>query len=1187
MKRSLLWILGALLLQACQVDKKDPRQRHVAPPAAQADHSVQGQSKTYHGLELEALYKRSQGAASDVERIAMIRQIGGIMFSPRNLVSPDFKAERRTKWALSFMNAQIMALRDRRPVADILTTYRPRLFEGCEGDGLDKCRHLEFFKQDPQTSAILKILAVGESTVTLYYRDLKLAYDLKNGTADAELNSLLSARLLDWLKLHVDAIQDGDYTRLTLKDLAPERKKKFVEFNTFLAMVIRDANASTGPQAAELFRWLSSDRLAQMIGQELTEAILRQISTRFEDPEVWAEFLRVFAREERDQDTSYSQALKRLRKYPGVLKNLGVDIYDLEAEMNAKSKKLAGMLYLSRLYDLRSPSREKYLLRISGLEPMDFLKMMDAFVRVTLVDRAMRTHEKMAGFYKKYEHDGRARQELLGETVRFANQNLTSDWRDYVNRIQQIENVFQDDYGRPLGGETNTPLGQRVRDVKNLFLQLNPTIKYMVTYPNQTMMAYYAAKLNLEMKIAQPGGKTFQITRNVIAHELMEGGFPPLMQFTAFRANESDRDRESIDSVQVMWSLYYTMTMNVPSAYGVSMKDFLSTFFANYKIRTDEQIRETIEQHRAMFVKNSDIDNLLGLCRKLQPPYSPEPHALEIAQLDRVVFRGSIGSEAIAPLRTAVLRTNLSGKALRLAIDESLEILRSDIDPKLRRLAMLRNTLAQLPNPDQAALGEIDRQMAESVDLRDTVLASSRRLITELPDCMLKMQTAEDTRRMELHQMEIGYLRRVRQALEAWGAGPAALAALKNSDAFFSDLNLDVTPAQALNSLFADKTGLAAAFARTKEYRSDYLQNAGFRLNGSGRPQFIYRKLDVLMPVAGFMTQGFEGRKMPTFNDRLTINYPVSMRTIVDSDKSLTRPATLFNNDEAQFIRDAMVHFGGWTTWFRQDAISVHVMRTLLRQLVALLKLDFLGGINPEPLLQRRQQFQAQMQSLLDLNFEMLSLYNLDAAKKALLSLYPARSFFNLTGTGSRTAEGPTYLYTYTTNGDNNPSAFADDIFGDLTSIQLGGSIQFRNLRPYEENQFTGKHAGGGRSDREDKKTEADLIVRPNAYEKSAKYFLSLRDHKDLVVFPIHEGVRRQIEDYHTAIINSDAQMYQLFLESLNVWAAKNPPLVVQFGLDRAPVRIGMITPSLVRAYEAQMNQWHKERAGYFRLSNM
>ena len=75
------------------------------------------------------------------------------------------------------------------PIGDVLAAYRRALFSGCDSDGRG-CRFVAYFAQDPQSTAVARVLAEQAKDIRERYLVLNLAYAVKNQAADSELNKM-------------------------------------------------------------------------------------------------------------------------------------------------------------------------------------------------------------------------------------------------------------------------------------------------------------------------------------------------------------------------------------------------------------------------------------------------------------------------------------------------------------------------------------------------------------------------------------------------------------------------------------------------------------------------------------------------------------------------------------------------------------------------------------------------------------------------------------------------------------------------------------------------------------------------------------------------------------------------------------------------------------------------------------
>lgn len=1204
MKRLVLLTLAALILQGCRVDRKDPRYTQAPPPPVTEDLSAtpKDQKSDYFGLNLNSIFEKSKGVSQESRIREVVEPLAAILLNQTNLSNSEFKGHSQTTWALNFMNTQIVEALKESPgdarLKALLANYRNRLLQDCHARDLKACRNLTFFQRDPQVVSLIKVMALQTTDVEAYFRMLAIAFELKSAQPDPELKQMVYARMTEFIKIYVSVGTSGEMTTLQLKRLSDTQKREFVFYSTFITSVLRTSPEVklTGAQSVELYNWLSSNQMESVLGRDLAFVISELVANQLEQPEIWTKFVANFNRDQRDEELSYSNALKRVKEFdPELLTRLGVTPYDLQAKIQSRSTDLAAMFFLSRLFDLRQPLRERYLWNIAKLEPIKAMEMIEAFVRVTMIDRTLDTHKKMADFYRRYQRDGGAKSEMLYETMKFADVNLSPKWKDYVTRIQQIELFFAEEIERRHSNEKSGELSERILKMRNFFEQLNPSIKYMATYPNMIMFAYFAAKANLNFYVTTFFGSKIEITKELVMHDLMEGKLAPMFLFTSFRSNESRRNSEGIDSVQVLWALYFAMAMDLPRLYDISADEFLGTFISTYKTRTDNHMRRLITYHEKLLAPNSEINQLLSICSAPQNAQNVFVNQFDMDRLKYLTFLGEFGQYSRPPLKSAIDAHNPSKQFLPNSLDEAIEVLRSDVDPKLRRLFLIKSAYKLARSTDQAALAQIDSLMAESLGMRTRLLESSRLLIEQLPACMIQMRDIEQRRRRELLNMEIAYMTKVQSALSVMQSSAneqAAVVALK-ADPFFAELDTTKPLIQSLNDLLAAKSGMENAFNSIAEYRSNYQLYGGFQKESSGRIYFHHRGSDLMVRLATFAMYGFNGTQIGDRIDRLKIVLPASMKELEIKTRgtfSRAEAVQLFASPSDRVLRTALAHFRAHIQWPADIHGATPIFRSFIRESTALYKFNFLGDLDLEneincvgPCEARKiQDARAGAETLILQSRSFLEKLRFNEPDRALLRLFDAPSFYNFDNSTSWSS-GPRYLFV-NDNIQQDLNGMTDEAFIYLTSMSLGNEPKFRGLRPGAESEWVQKSDDNAKFFREDAIIKADeLMRRTNYFDRSQSYYLSLRDKQDLLIFPIPQDIDRQITLFHSLLIMSDLRLSELFVESVSQWSRSNPLPVVQFTTLIDGRVISPITSSMVGSYRAQIDQFHELTSGVFK----
>lgn len=1199
MRKLPVFIWLALMVQGCHVDKKDPRSTHVNAEKIEGSGSSPANNKAnYYGIDLKHLLANTDtDPQTSIQKILL--PLAVVILNQKNLSSPDFKAHVATNTALNFFNSQLMKAfvseRSNPEAKAMIVKYRELLLKGCFGAELTGCQNLDFFSRDPQVVGLIKVMILQTADIEQYYSLIAIAFELKSTRPDAELSQMCLARLTDLLKLYVHVEQRNQNTDIRLKALSLDQRRRFVGYTTFLNTVMHTSSGVklSDEQAVELFSWLASGKMTQVLGKDLAQVISRLVAPQLDQPRIWSSFIKVFRRSESNDELSYSNALKRVKDSDsGLFNRLGVTPYNLDSRLETHSKDVAALYYLSRLTALKSAIKERYLWEIANLDPAQAMDLIETYVRVTLIDRALDTHKRLADFYRKYQRDGSAKTELVFEAVRFSDQNLTPSWKDYVTRIQRLETFFADEIERRYSNEKGTPLALKIAKLRNFFEELNPAIKYMVTYPNMIMFGYYAAKMNLNMKLLGLSGERIEINKDLILHELMEGGLPPLFTFTSFRPTENRRDREGIDSVQMLWSLYFAMASDLPKLYGIRAEEFLRTFITAYKARTDKRMRTIIDRHKIYLQPNSEIQQLLRICAAPEESFGLFRNQIDLNNLSQVTFLGEM-SLTLPPLRTAVNITNLKSEYLQASMDEAIETLRTDVDPLLRRIFLIKSAVAKAPSTDRAALNQIDSLMAESLTMRESILSSTRILIERMPPCVQRFRQIELNRRHELIGMEIDFLNNVSMALKRLAEARSEIAALSalKLNPFFAALDVAKPAITALNEAVINGTGLETPFQHISGYREDFFRHAGFRKSSDGRIYFAYRKRDMLIRMAMYLTKGFQNRQISTKLDQLIVTLPASLKelesrmtstlTSLDFKGPVSEELQLYSLPDDGVLRAGLEHFRAHFHWFGDVTSAPPIYRHFLRHMTALYKFKSLGPLNLENQVEcdwacqnrNYEDARAGAIQLIETSRSMLEDFRMHPRDEILLNLFEVPGYFSFHKSNGLSKTGPEHLFT-TENSNRDILGLTDEVFTYLTSKRLGYQPSFRGLRETAERYVTTEI---------NEKTAESLITRPDYYVKAEKlYGKTLRDKQKLLLFPVDPTIDQQIELFHRLFIQTDLMLADLFISTAHEWSKANPLPPVKFLRLESPVLMPVLSTTLIGNYRMQIRKFHDHTQGVF-----
>lgn len=1162
------------------------------------DDEANADTKTYFGLDLNALYRASRAKTSD--RVgSIVKPLAALLLDQKMLADPAFKFHHQTKWALRFFNSELLtAVREGATVDAILKAYANRVLAGCDSVSLEGCRNLAFFSRDQQgTSSVLKVLALRAQDVREYYLLIKLAHETQNESPDAELSEMTYKRMIELVKTYVDVRQNGDYVYLkTRAGLSAAEKRDFGMWTSFLGgkMLTSPSKSSDGAQTAQFFQWLSSSDMVKIFGSSFCASITRMLAKQLSSPEVWAEFIKVFNRDQRDFELSYTNTLKRVTAHdPTLLTRLGVKPFDMEAAVQAKSPILAEMLLLNRLLQLRPASAEMYLHGFSGATAEQSVDMIDSIVRVSLVDRMLRTHKMMAKVYRDSLANGRADSDLIYDVIRLSDERLSAGWSDYVSRIEQIQFFFNEQIRDRYASERGTALAAKLARVNNLLNNFNPTIQYMVTYPNMLMLGYYAAKVNLSMVFKTFFGSTVQINKNLTLHELFDAKMPPMFLFTKFKPGESDRERLPIDSVQMMWALNFAVAADLPKLYGIPAENFISTLFNTYNQWTNDAMRKVSERHRQALQPDGIVSRINEQCAALDRPQVPLfETVVKLNRFQGGVFKGTLSSTSFDSTMNSAFSLVTINADRSGSLVEAIETLRTDVDPRLRRMMLVRTAFASAANPDQAALRSLDRQMSDVLGRRQLVLDTTRKILATVPPCLIRFRQTEDQRRLEFAAMEFEFLRQTALAYRT------VRAAKSDANAFdqlarlpeFKNIDRALPIAAALNQLFATKLRFdQTVFIKTLGYRDDYFANAGFQRTREGRIVFNYRVQELYLRMAAYATGGFEGLSVSVKSDAMEISYPVNLREMRNHTPAPgAREMQIASADEERFRVTAMDMFKTTLNkWYESHTATTTFFQSVLMLKTILFKYDMLGELDLKQTVEctgrcaeeREADMRARLHEIFDFNLLALNTLNLKRAELPLLNSFQANSFYNVTRSDYQEGEGPRVLFIQQNlNGTYN--GFADEVLSYMTSVMLGKQPSFLGVRKWAEEDWY--RISNDNEGMRGVISSEELAKRYDYMVKAREYFHTLQSRGELLSFDLDPGIEKQIEVFHTMRIDADVKSVKMFSRELLNWGATHPLPPAFFTLRVGEVEIPLISQSLLSTYDMIMKKFHDETEHVF-----
>ena len=1124
----------------------------------------------------------------------VVEPVGKILLTERYLDHPYKNDNDRHQRVLDLFYGGVQEVLDQSPAVqpvvlkDLLARYEKFLWKGCENGGWNNCRFHRSLAMEPSAARLIWHLAKQKKDdVRDFYRYLKLTLDVnKTRWQDPDVIKAIVGSSLDLFRSFIEEKGDNSVFSLSVDHLSTAERDDLRLFGdviaTALALGGEKAEASLSiPVLRVLFVWLDSGSLQHIFGRPLTLRIASLIAKNIRRPEMWPSFVGLLKQQE---DAASAEELRKWQKelagrsHPDHAVDLSGDFVAIDARLSrtySSAVKVVNFLSASMFSNLGvtpidffdgTKSQDQllyfYVLRqafanrpkdevhsfwdISAKDPMQLMEYIEHFARVFMVNATAMTNLKMAEMFKRIDAGLVDPNQLLKHSIDEANAKVGPIWMEYYARVGQLKDFFEQNI-EPQGGlDPESELGKRTREMRDFFDHLHRNVKFLVTYPNMIMLAYYAKKVGYSERIKLPYLR-FPITLdgNLIMQELMEGKIPPLFLFTNYEG-----DGEALDRLEVMYAMYFAVKSDLLTLYNVDPVDWFEKISAAY-IQEDQVIlQDWSDRMTARTKPNSPFGELAKICTALEKAKSgtlSEAHRiinpLAVKNINSNVLYGRLGMYAREPLLSTIKAVSPAGNYDEM-IAEGLEIIRSDIDPKLRNIMLIRSVYART-DVDQVRRGKVlakmDNLLSRIEHLRRGVLARSMLYENTVGKCVLDLSEEEWRRRGEMFNMELEFQGLVFTALAALNDlvdrrldSTEALRASTDHPiwklSFFDALDPKLRLYESVRKLFKARGGFRQAFKEIVKYEQDYDHLGGIREienRHSGNFHYFYRfrYLDMYPRLATYVTEGFNGVEVSLKMDKVEANYPETLKDFREqvagwqmSYMDLNKKFSYFGKDEMdlsfeerrdQFVTSVMQKFSSFTReWFFYIHGMAAVERRWMQTMVALQKLKYEIELDPLKQLDCDRDCIDDIRNQMAIDALELIYRDVDFLRQDNLNqIVDDESILGWLGRISYRSwpkAGPYYLFARD-NIHQDYVALTDDTYTYLTSYHLGKWSKYRGYRPMAENIASNdhRHDEGGMG----MMSEADLKYRASPFERTKGIYLSLKKQKQRLQLHVDQSV--------------------------------------------------------------------------------
>ncbi|MDZ4084829.1 MAG: hypothetical protein U1E10_17940, partial [Bdellovibrionales bacterium] len=443
---------------------------------------------------------------------------------------------------------------DPKAAAPWLEKTRVVIESGCDGTGAGCSKAiLSFFRKDTGSSKVMELSAreveadidqslkltstskkIKNDLVRIYYRRLKMAYELKNRTMDRELEFLYLARASQYAEAFDSEIPTSRERELLAQhvevfetilagfnpDLSnQEFRKRFEVFvNNFGPWrYSRRGENPFGRAATRMLSLAAKNFLYTSDGKTLSSSLSLAIKESQEIPKAPAgQDQAQFEQKTFDGlEGSFAVVTKQIReRQPAIWKNLG---------LNDSFKRDEYFFLIDRVFgDHLTIEDGSEVWRGTRQDSKALLLVAEQYVKIQIAAQIVRTNKYMADIYSNRDWSSTT---LLEKAIE-RSYPVQTQWNQLLGRIERIH-LFLD---RNLKSTEDIWGASEFSKVDKMFTSIRRNIKYLSVYPNMMLMAYYMAESKFKLPVYTFFGK-IDIDTAMIIGWFFDGKLAPFFNF--------------------------------------------------------------------------------------------------------------------------------------------------------------------------------------------------------------------------------------------------------------------------------------------------------------------------------------------------------------------------------------------------------------------------------------------------------------------------------------------------------------------------------------------------------------------------------------------------------------------------------------------------------------------------------
>ncbi len=817
------------------------------------------------------------------------------------------------------------------------------------------------------------------------------------------------------------------------------------------------------------------------------------------------------------------------------------------------------------------------------------MAIMESVLRVHMIRNSLVTNHNMAKIYRG-EKDKIHPSEFFTAIQDLAQAYISPMWSEYFRSLYNVKAFFEGEIDTLASTKSDPKIEERTREMRNFYKHINLNVKYFVTFPNVLMFAYFAKVFKYSEDIYLWWIDAFlTIDADIILQEYLKGKLPPLFLFTNY-----EDDNVGIDSVEVMYSVYFAIQQNLFELYGVDPLDWLKRFVDSYLLPKKEVLRKWSKELRKHHEGKSSYEKFIDVCEKVSQFRAGE--TLREKSLTTTSPRGIFEHTFHGRMGQITKEKSDLEKVLGIndhydgALAEALEVIRSDIDPRLNSILLLRGIFKKVfvqavsregtVVTQSQVIAKIDDEIKAITDLRDEIFDLSVDIEEKLSNCLLSLDREEHLRQSEVLRMEHDYLEQIYIALAALNELPhdgktvAELSSQFSDDRlfqseFYADMPKDVDLLTSVREVLMRKSHMNIAFAMINGYEEN-TPTPLIAKDNTGRYFYRLRGHDTALRFIHYVKYGFNGAKVSLQSDQIEIKYPTTYKELFTEfinwrtgKKNWIRKVDFLPSKELSyeenlrgFRTSALIYIlnedgsslgaYAWSDYYGYFySGTTRAARRIMQSKVAVYKMRYQMELDPikrvncdsECLEQKHLTMKEESKSLLDYSKRLIENTNINGITdfdEVVLEHYDSDSFY------SAFHSGPTYMFTeYNGMGHHVFTALADDIYTFMTAYHLGKYSTYRGIRPGAEAEANGKPPASSMGPGEDEINEI-FHSRINYWREAEKYYQTLERQDRELLIPIDPDVLAYINSSVTWRIKTEMRMIDAFENAIKEYAVES-----------------------------------------------